>query len=437
MTRLTQTIQMQRYASGLLIIGLFFTVTNRIYLSAVPAVTILLIVPLLIIWISITALRRDPHSSNSALFERDIAYVFSFAVLFYAAAIVSTLFYQPSSLLEFSFYRYDGNFIISFAAFLLLPFYADRFNLQHVLTWFLIFVGLLNAILLCSHFYNIFNIGRTPNAYDVFFSLFRSTSAASGFLAITLSLAFAKFWFKREKTVLIIIFVLLVALLLTGSRGSLLALIAGSAFAFFTHHKFLKWGLSVLFGLIIITQLTLIHQRSDIYQSGLSGWQYHALTNQPSAEFNYVKKRNVTRRLISFWPLAIELGSSSPITDRGFGAFNDYYSPTPTQCADQPTYYGQRYDDKHAHHSYLHIFSELGLLGVSLLIMFFASQFSLLKKRAQIPWIQTGLIIAFWCIIFAGFIEHRLTTPAMLLPYSLIFMLYIGVTTKQNIVSTR
>src|SRR3974390_552173 len=95
--------------------GLFFTTTNFVPLSAIPSALFLALLPLIFF-------SAEPWPS-----------VTKWAIAYYVISLASVLLYYPPSLLEFDFYRYDGNFILSFAPFLFLPLVKWRANIAQVI----------------------------------------------------------------------------------------------------------------------------------------------------------------------------------------------------------------------------------------------------------------------------------------------------------------
>ena len=92
-------------------LSLYFSFTNFVYLSAVGS--------LLIVFFFYYLLKRKFLVDNVAFF----------LILYYLICIISSIIVQPKQLLEFSFYRRDGNVFITFAPLLILTMCDIRFNL--------------------------------------------------------------------------------------------------------------------------------------------------------------------------------------------------------------------------------------------------------------------------------------------------------------------
>src|SRR5215217_5986389 len=94
------------------IIGLIGTVTNLIYISPIPSLFAAIFFPIILI-----------HRNN---FPVLVFWLF----LFFMYVLISTALYYPASFSNFRFYRYDGNFIISYLPLLVLPFFSYNLNLN-------------------------------------------------------------------------------------------------------------------------------------------------------------------------------------------------------------------------------------------------------------------------------------------------------------------
>jgi len=120
---------------------------------------------------------------------------------------------------------------------------------------------------------------------------------------------------------------------------------------------------------------------------------------------------------------------------QGFGSFND----TPYHFEDfgfavlntSKIYINS---DAHAHNSYLNILAETGLVGLFLVILFLVNLRRFIGVSGLPGGIELGLRIAFWVVIWSSFTEHRLTTPAQMLPFTIL----IGLTlSKFNVYQER
>src|SRR5699024_155356 len=110
--------------------------------------------------------------------------------------LLSTLIYDWHSLITFSYYRRDGNFIISYAPLLVLPLFRFKFDLKKVIRYFFYTVLCLYTIAFVYHFATLHNFSKL--SVVTFGGLFHARNAVGGFLAIMAGLGFAYFYQRRE-----------------------------------------------------------------------------------------------------------------------------------------------------------------------------------------------------------------------------------------------
>lgn len=407
----------------LIVIGLFFTVTNKVYLSAFPAALVLVILlPLISVSFYALLTKKQVNSQLPSAYLQ-LAWqnpISRSAYFFYAISFLSALIYFAPSFLQFGFYRYDGNFIISYALFLFLPCFYYQGNIEKLFERFIIFSALINIPLFIYYL---------QHDYIYFHPLFSATNAAGGFFSIVLSLAIALFIGKKQKLIFISIVLLATFLFFTTSRGSMLGLLAGIVAWYCTDKKKLKWlPIAMLLGVTLI-QAALLMKYYPYYQQQVSYLDYQTTRAQTYAD---KKEENIYNRLINNWPKGWDAFSRSPVLGYGFGSINDQPYPSPDSMDGWFNLNKSQqkiFNDGHAHHSYLHVAAEQGIFGLLVLILFWYQIWRYLKEQkgsSSTAWIRNGLIIATWTIIFTSFTEHRITTPAMLLPFSLLFLIYFG-----------
>jgi len=398
-----------------IVVGLFFTVTNKVYISAIPAFIILLLL-LVIIPISLYRLIGSNIQQNYLIQALKTPITF-YTILFYAISLGSVLLYFPQSLLQFGFYRYDGNFIISYAVFLFLPWFVYQGNIEQLFIRFIGFSALINI-----PFFMYF----LHQDYIYYHHLFSATNAAGGFFSIILAMACGYYIANKQKLMLVVIVLLAMFLFFSTSRGSMLGLLAGIVAWYSTDKKKLKWLPWLMLTSVVIIQALLLIKYYPYYLDKISYLDYQTTRNQ---NYQDKKEENIYNRLINNWPKGWDGFSRSPILGYGFGAVNDQPYPARKEVRGifNLNHSKQKvFSDAHAHHSYLHILAEQGILGLVCLSMIWFQLIKYLKHNKQIMWIRNGLLIATWTIIFTSFTEHRITTPAMLLPYSLLFLCYFG-----------
>jgi O-antigen ligase len=384
----------------ILVIGLFFTVTNHVYVSAVPSLFFLItLVPMFVI---------RPVST--------ISRITLYTLLFYLVSILSVLLYRPASLVDFNFYRYDANFIISYAPFLYLPFLCHRQDINQL---FRVFIYSAVAINIPAYIYFFF----IWNPY--YMTLYSATNAAGGFYSIICALLIALLVNDRKWIHAAALLFMFILLLETTSRGSLLGL-TGGFFIWWLWRKGLRYAGIMVIGSIILVQVVLIANFYSYYKVDTTTDEYARMSD---GEYFNTKQTNIYQRLLREWPRGVDLFLRSPLVGYGFGSLNDrpYHDkglvPGVIERNDSNNVI---FNAAHAHHSYLHILGEQGLLGLLLIIGIWSTIYRFLVRTNGIPWIRDGLIISFWSIILASFTEHRITAPAMILPFSMMFLLYYG-----------
>lgn len=385
----------------ILVIGLFGTTTNFIYLSPIPS---LLALTLFFI---------------AFFFVKKISKVVFATMLFFLVSIISVLVYYPESLVEFGFYRYDGNFIISYAPLLFFPLLSYRFDIDKLLSIFLNFTVFFYLIIY------VFGLGREDHN-NSFSGLFYATNAAGGFLSIICTLLIVKFYNNRNIKTFLLIVISLFLLYATKSRGSLLGLIlGGSMFYLWKINKtwIIKYGIL----LIILVQIVILSNTYSLYEK-------HQFTSETLISYIVErdgliggKKMNIYLRAYQNWPRGLMCFFNSPIIGTGFGSVNDLPLKFDNGYGSLINFNQQEskeFSSHHAHHSYLHILGEQGILGFIIFIYLLSSIYSFLIKNRQSIFVQEALVFTFFNLIITSFTEHRLTSPSNALPFVLIFCLY-------------
>ena len=150
-----------RLTQYILLASLFATITNLMPLSVIGFMWIALLLP----FIFFGALRLPRLTF--------------WGFVYYLISIISLCIYDPNAIINPEFYRYDGNFFISFMPILLLPIapYLD-IDLESWVKRYLIFSTLISVIVASYQF-----IEGVPLS-----GLFVAINAFGGFLMILMSL---------------------------------------------------------------------------------------------------------------------------------------------------------------------------------------------------------------------------------------------------------
>lgn len=390
----------EKFILGVALVALFGTVTNYVFFS--PILTLL--IPL----------------SIFVFKQRKLPSPIAWLYIFLAAFLVSTIFYDWSSLFQFGFYRRDGNFIISYAPLFVLPLFHFYYDLGKYLRYFYIFtIGLYGALFL----YHIVTISDFSNVHTVVFGgLFIAQNAVGGFLAIVAALGFAYWYHRRNKKELFLFLAVLVMLFATYSRGSILGLILGVVAWYFTVTKRFKMLIATITVPVVLT-----------VASVMIGYPFftNVISNQQAVETNIEnvsgKSANVLMRIFYTFPRAYYLFEHSPVFGTGVGSYND--RPLELEKVAPLVRYNAQthntFSDAHAHHSYLHILGEQGIVGLGLFLVFWVSLFFYLIGIRGRPVIRDFLLIAYFTLTFAAFTEHRITTPSNMLPFTIALGLFM------------
>ncbi|WP_242920668.1 O-antigen ligase family protein [Pontibacter liquoris] len=343
--------------------------------------------------------------------------------LFTIFTILSTLLYYPKSFLHFQFYRYDGNFFISYLPLLVLPFLSYQFDIEKLFKRFLLISTGIN-LLVYLYFLRL--------AEPAFTGLFLSTNGAGGFFSIVTSLAFLFFLEKRTAVNLSLLLLNSFFLFSTYSRGSILGLILGLGCLLVIYGR-RKHLITLLFVVLAAIQVIILCYTYPDYKQ--------FIMNGPRADINQnyntfaqrkfgsvsTKLNNVYIRIYDTWPRAVDCFLHSPVVGTGFGSINDvpfrFNEVVPHLIATnaQPN---KVFNDSHAHHSFLHILGEQGIVGLGLFVLFWVSVYNFLIRNKQQLLIRNFLLVSYFNLTIMSFTEHRITTPSNALPFVIMLGLY-------------
>lgn len=386
----------------LAILALLGTVTNFVYFS--PILTLL--APLCMYIVLKEKLKRP---------------VF-WLYVFFSIFLVGVALYDFKSLFDFGFYRRDGNFIISYAPVLILPLFSLQFNLDNYLRYFYRFSLVLYAVIFA---YYLITVNFASDLHSLLFGgLFYAQNAVGGFLAMLGSLSFAYFYNRKGKKEFAYFVLVLAMLFMTYSRGSILGLILGIIGWYLAVNRRFKTLILLISVPVLLTVGTLMIGYPS-YQSKINTGN---LVEEKVGEDTGTKNANIILRILYTFPRAYYSFTHSPILGTGVGSFDDRpydFEPIVPYVAynAQPV---KAHTDSHAHHSYLHILAEQGIFGLSIFLTFWISLFFYLLNLKYKPLLRDFLLIAFFTITFASFTEHRITTPSMMLPFTLILGLHFA-----------
>lgn len=329
--------------------------------------------------------------------------------------------------MEFDFFRYDGNFFISYLPLLIFPFFSANFNLEKLIHRFLTIAVLINTGLYLFYFIKTGGgVLINPSGYgNTFNPLFIATNASGGFYSIMLTLSFSFYIEKKDKKYAIYSILFVIFLWGTASRGSMLGVVGGLS-CYFLLKKKLYSCIYLLFSLIIIVQAIILINTYPFYIDNVKDGNF--TTVKENFEIDGTKENNIYLRAFENWPRAIYLFSQSPLVGTGFGSANDIpFKFKEHSLINFNNSTDKVYNSSHAHHSFLHILGEEGILGFMLFILFWVNLFKYLISRNRIipKSILDFLVICFFNLSLMSFTEHRITSPSNASPFILVLCLSI------------
>jgi len=390
-------------------LSLFGTTTNIIYLSPI----VILLLPFSIIQFIV---------SKTKVIHKSIYYL----ILFLMVTIINIVLYEPSMLIDFSFYRRDGNLFISYMPIVVLGLISVNIDLKKVITNFIRIGISINILFLIIYIATGGNFVKYEAG--IYYSAFTAHNAAGGFLTMFSAFLIGQLIYKYKLNskinikMLLIVTMSLFFLYMTNSRGSMIGLILAllvfrlkpsRSFFIFLFISFLFF-----FAIYYYSYPIWVDNGMKISEFSVSGVDLEFLG----------RGHTIINRVFYLWPRAIHLFLESPIFGMGFGSYNDW----PYNFQEILPYIKQNqseiitYSDGHAHNSFLHILSEQGIIGYILIIIFLSYTLKFITK--QDISVRYSLLLMFWTLIYSSFTEHRLVTPAQALPFTIflgiVFMNY-------------
>ncbi|MDQ4141047.1 MAG: hypothetical protein M3142_11040, partial [Bacteroidota bacterium] len=270
---------MKRFLILVTIIGLIGTVTNLFYISPIPSLFAALSFPIIL------------------LYRNNFPAVVFWLFLFFLYVFISTTLYYPISFSNFLFYRYDGNFIISYLPLLVLPFFSLNFNIDKVFRYFIFITTIISTIVYAWKGFPL----------EGFTGLFLATNAAGGFYSIVTSLAVIYFFERKTYRNLLILGLNVLFLYSTYSRGSVLGIALGALCYYFLHiHKRYLIYL-IIFGICSVQLYILFQTYPDYLKYIADGPKANFYENYNDfIHRNYgvvsTKFNNVLIRMYQTWP---------------------------------------------------------------------------------------------------------------------------------------
>jgi O-antigen ligase len=387
------------------LIALFLTVTNFVPVSAIGFAPIVLCV-----W-----------RFFGGRFPAFVTALVSFA----AYALLSTVVYDPASLIEFEFYRRDGNLFVSYAPILAGCVYAHRWDLNKLLKYFFVFAVVVNVPSYLLYLTHYSPLAPLTDPMATFGSYFIARNAAGGFLAMLFCLGVACYFRQRSALLLALLALNAAMLLSTYSRGSFLGLAALVPYLLLGRKR---WVLACMIVVMIAASFAVA--------------MYHTLPSTDYMGFPFAihnsdaKAGTLDIRYQWLWPRALAYFRQSPLVGLGFGSFDDHISMVVDYFGvfGAPLGVDVVHSDSHAHNSYLNTLAELGIVGLVLLLRFFweligwaANGAAAALKEGGRNYVAFSFIeLSAVCLLAMSYSEHRLTTPSNVLIMSLVTSLLLA-----------
>ncbi|KHD90115.1 hypothetical protein AH06_01865 [candidate division TM6 bacterium Zodletone_IIa] len=310
---------------------------------------------------------------------------------------------------------------------LFFPFISLNTNPSKILKSFAFFVIVVNSLIYFPFLFltrgeALFHPAEFGNTFSPFF---KATNASGGFYSIIATI-FIIFYYNEKKIIyLVCLFLVLMFLWSTTSRGSILGVIVGFIF-FYEYKRKRKFLIYLIVSLILIVQLVIIYNTYPIYKKYLFQSENIAEDTRVLIENRYddpdTKQANIYIRAFDTWPRATALFLNSPIVGSGFGSVNDLPLTFDRGIPHLFSFNNSKkkyFNDSHAHHSYLHFLAEMGIIGLSLFLLFWFNLFKFIsssKFNADMV-VKDFLHISMFNLSIMSFTEHRITTPSNVLPF--------------------
>jgi O-antigen ligase len=343
--------------------------------------------------------------------------------LMLAYCLLWTFFYDADALLDIDFYRRDGNIFISWGVFLgaFVLGSGTKFTERGYRNILLTVSFILMVVLVVWIFTGQVSLrGEWGTSY-----LFLANNAAGGYIATICAMIVPFCWGVREDgrrklnfVCVLSVVVLLFALWLTYSRGSLVGLILLPFWFIFC--KYIKLRSIV----IVITFISVLVGALSYFTRGslgdAAGDEIRADTSiieQYAVLGSGAKAANVATRVNHLWSGGFACFWASPIIGVGFGAFDD--RPWDFKGIDHMFSVNKSgffiHSDAHAHNSYVHFIAEGGLVMILLLVWVVSAIERVCRHANNV--ISKSVMAGLFCIVIASASEHRFVTPSQMIPF--------------------
>jgi O-antigen ligase len=321
------------------------------------------------------------------------------AVMF-VSALASGL--GPADILAYDAIRYDSNILYSAIPLFVLG--SGDFNLRRLDRW------IRNIVIWGAVAYVALPL--------VGFQPYESHNAAGGFFMVLLAYLVGRAIVAGFAGRWAAIAIGAIALVLTDSRGSIIAILAAVAYDWSSRRwPRLSRALLLAFVAVLICGLAAAYYvwqemgAPIVYDYS----EFSSVSDQLPTDMMSLGERpgTIMHRLFLLYPMAIDMFLQSPIVGIGFTRFDDF----PVQISGIPGVLAMNtatpiHSNLHAHNSFLHIAAENGIVGLALLFLTIRAIYRTFASRE----LYTPVAMILGSLLFASLTEHRLTTPSQAAP---------------------
>lgn len=369
---------------------LAMSIAPSLYLPPVMLILMLMLAAIEVLFL------KNPNAG--APYVRPVA---ALLCVMFLSALASGL--GPADILSYEAIRYDSNIFYSTIPLFVLG--TGTFELRRLDRW-------VRNVIVCGAFgYVAFPL--------VGFYPYESHNAAGGFFMVLLAYIVGRALVDGLSGRWIAIGVGALALLLTDSRGSIVAILAAVTYDWGSR----RWPrlarcLLLAFAAILIAGLAAAYYvwqqmgAPVVYDYS----EFFTVSDQLPANIMSLGERpgTILHRVFLLYPMALDMFLQSPLVGVGFTRFDDF----PAQISGMPGIVAMNvvmpaiHSNLHAHNSFLHIAAENGLVGLAILYLFIRSIHRTFSSRD----LHSPVAMVIGSLLFASLTEHRLTTPSQAAP---------------------
>lgn len=308
----------------------------------------------------------------------------------------------PADFLSYESIRFDSNILYSAIPLFVLG--SGDFQLRSLDRWIrsIIIIGAICYVSLPL-------VGFYP---------YESHNAAGGFFMVLLAYMIGRAIVAGFAGRWLAIAVGAAALVMTDSRGSIIAILAAVGYDWCSR----RWPrlarlLLLAFVMILLAGLALAYTvwqemgAPVVYDYS----EFTSVADQLPTDIMSLGERpgTIMHRMFLLYPMALDMFLQSPFVGIGFTRFDDF----PIQISGIPGVLAMNtatpiHSNLHAHNSFLHIAAENGIVGLVLLFMTIRSIYRAFPSRE----LYTPVAMILGSLLFASLTEHRLTTPSQAAP---------------------